>query len=276
MLKIVLAVIGVCGVALVASASQSLVTTEHDLQVNYILTPKRAERLPHPLGRDFDVAATGNIVIQAGGSLLELEADPDGLVAGRFSSAAPDSFVFDRGTTLLSIAGQYFGQLEDTGKFSAAVPLPTRNMRLAPSTTGGGVYLFGGPDLRSRRVYAISEEGKLAVIAEVLAPVVAVADSTDTIYIATAREIFRVTDKKVNLVIRVPVSTGAIVSLVVSPDNHILLFSTLNRVYAMRGLAAVAIVKNAGGALRLHGGTLYLWDAKRQLLLSFPEIENSL
>jgi hypothetical protein len=275
-LKIVLGVIVVSAVAWIASWGQSFVTTERELRVDYILTPKRVERLPHPLGSGFDVAATGNIVIQAGGSLLELEADPDGLVADRFSSSAPDNFTFDRGTTLLTITGQYFGQLDEAGKFSKAVPLPAQGMRLAPSTVGGAVYVFGGPSLTNRRVYAISAEGKLAVIAEVLAPVVAVADSSDAIYIATAREIFKVAEKSVNLVVRVPISTGVIHSLAVCPDNHLLFFSTRDRVYAMQGLAAIAIVKNVGGALRLHDGTLYLWDARRHLLLSFPEVEKNL
>jgi len=249
-----------------------------NIKVDYVITPKLAQRLPKPLSADFAVEMTGNVVIGAGGELFEAETGASGLTVDRLAKVAPDSFAFDRWTTLLGITGRYFGQLEDDGAFSRAIPLPVEGMRLSSSANGGGVYLFGGNEYTNRRVYAISEEGQIAVIAEMPTEILAVTDSKDGIFVATGRDILRITQTRgAERVIRLPEDVGACVSIAVSPNGRTLFFSTVDRVYAMRGTTAFAIVRNLGGSsLCFQGRALYIWNPTRAILIRVADVESAL
>lgn len=247
------------------------------VEVNYLLTPKRTASFAPPFGRDFDVAASGNIIIADSGSLLELEPDGQTLTAAKVNGdiPAPDSFALDDGEVLLTIAGDYFGQL-DEGEYSRAVPLPVKGMRLAPSANAGTVYLFGGEGVVSRRLYAMHRDGKFNVLVDLPEAVTAVADTQHAIYVATASEIYRVQGPVLQLVIRLPENTQPVVSLAASADDKLLYFASPRRVYALHGLAAISIVNDAGGMLRMRNGNLYLWDQARSLLVSLTGVETAL
>lgn len=247
------------------------------IQVDYILTPSRADQLPLPLGSSFGVTGEGNIVMRAGNMIIEMEVGPDGLAADRVqtSDAPPDSFAIDKGNTLLAISGQFFGQLEDSG-YTKAIPLPAVGMQLQSSSTPGAVYLFGGDERTSRRVYILYEDAKLDILAELPSPVVAVADNRQAIYVATVREIYRATLRNFHLVFRLPEDRAPIVSIAASPDDQVLYFATRDRVHALHGTAAMALVRDAGGKLQMQNGKLYLWDPNRRLLVSLSGLERAL
>jgi hypothetical protein len=247
------------------------------IEVSYILTPKRAAGLDPPFSRDFDVTSSGNIVIGASGSLLELEPDGSRLTADKVNgnAPAPESFALDGGEALLTIAGDYFGQL-DNGEYSRAVPLPVKGMRLAPSANAGTVYLFGGDGVVSRRLYAMHRDGQFSVLVDLPEPITAIADNQRSVYVATASDIYRVTAGVLQLVIRLPENTQPLVSLAASADDNILYFASPRRVYALHGFAAISIVNDAGGTLRILNQKLYLWDQSRSLLVSLTGMETAL
>ena len=168
------------------------------------------------------------------------------------SGPAPSSFALDE-SSILTVSELYLGQLEGGGATNA-VPLPAAGMRLAPSQLSGTVYLFGGTEATERRVYLVQEDGSL------------------TVYVATAREILRLRDGAVQLVIRLPDDDGPIVSLAALPDDETLVYSTADAVYAVHGLTALAIVTNAGGTLRSKGDALYLLDTRRPMLAKLTGI----
>jgi hypothetical protein len=58
----------------------------------------------------------------------------------------------------------------------------------------------------------------------------------------------------------------------VLPSDDLVLFSTRLRVYGLRDQAAVSIVNNGGGALRLRGERLYVLDSSRRLLFAVSPI----
>jgi len=245
------------------------------VEVNYILTPTRAGSLEVTLRPEFDVTSSENIIINSNDGLLELEPMSRGLTAEKLGSTAPDSFALDEGTTVLAISGQFFGQL-DAAEYSRAVPLPSRGMHLAPSTNAGTVYLFGGEGRSSHLLYAVHRDGQLTILAELTDSIIAAADTQHAVYIATNREIYRVRGNKLELLIRLPENIGQLISLAAAADDKVLYFSSESRVYALRGLAAISIVNNAGGVLRIRKGKLYFWDPARKLLVTLTGVEEAL
>ena len=247
--------------------------------VDYFITPDRAGDLPNPLGETFDVAPSGNVVIGANGELLILETDEGNLTVEKMGSSAPDSFAFDPNGVLLTIVGQYFGQVQADGPTNA-IPLPAAGMRLAPSSTPGKVLLFGGPGETANRLYALNDDGTMDFLVELPEPIVAASDSNDALYVATQSAIYRAGistltgQHDIELVMGLPEQAGQIRSLSAAPDDRALFFATNDRVYAVHGLAALAIVRNAGGLIRYHSEALFIWDLQRRLLvkLSIPDI----
>jgi hypothetical protein len=168
--------------------------------IEHILTPDRTRPLEGPLGSEFDVTRSGNILLRAGNDLLEIEPNSDGITVDKATTKSPDSFALD-GETLLTLKGRYFGQLEDAGP-SEALPLPQEKMRLARSNQNGLVYLFGGPGESAHRAYAIYDDGDMKIIADIPKDVVDVADSDQAIYVAGDHEIYRFDQAGSRLVIR--------------------------------------------------------------------------
>lgn len=281
----------VLGVLLIVGAWRGIVTWQwmkeeqqrieiralNGVQVNYILTPEVVDELPNALQPGFEVTSRGSVLMQSGKELVELEGNADDLTVDKVTGdlPAPDNFALDQDDVLLTISGQYFGQFED-GKYTEAVPLPSRGMRLMSSANPRTVYMVGPDGETSRRLYVYYEDGALDIVAQVPDPITAVADNKSAIYFSTQREIFRATKSSLDLVIRVTESDGPIVALAASPDDKLLYFSNGKRVYAMKGLTAIALVSNAGGNIRLRNGTLHLWDPNRKLLVALSKLEDAL
>jgi hypothetical protein len=237
------------------------------VDVEYVLTPGRAAALGHLSGRDFDVEPSGAVLMAGEEGLLEITATGDGVDVDRLAVEVPDSFALDGQGALLSIRGQYFGQLED-GRFSQAVPLPYPTMRLMGSSLAGAAYVIGGEDVSARRVYGYFADGTLQIECEIPDEVVAVADDSAAVYVASAHSLFRLTADRLDVVANLPDSLGEIVSLAVTPDDRLLFFSTDQTTFVMSGLAAVAIVQDLGGPIRFRNGRLYVWSPAREMLVA--------
>jgi hypothetical protein len=229
-------------------------------EVDQILAGAGAERA----GPDLDLAPNGNVVMRAGDSLVEIATGDHVAVDRLVERDAPERFTID-GDTLLGIRGRMLGTLEH-GKLTASVPLPVVGMQLASSTSPGTIYLFGGPPEVARRVYALRESGELDVLVELPLPIVAVADGSKAVYVATTDEVWRVRGERIELVTRVAAADAPITSIAVTPSERVLYLASRTQVLAMHGLAALPLVKRAGGELRWRLGSLWLWDPQRKLL----------
>lgn len=235
--------------------------------LEYVLTPERCAGLGGAPGNEFDVAPDQGIIVANQNGLLEIASSAEGIQADRLAEKAPDSFSLDGQGSVLSITGQYFGQLED-GQFSRAVPLPYSGMRLMGSSLPGVAYLIGGRETSSHRVYGFFSDGTLQIEAEVPEPVVAVADNQSAVYLATAHAIVRVTKDDIVPVFRTPDELGEITSLAVEPDDQALYFATAKETFVLSGLAAVALVQDLGGILRMRNDRLYVWSPDRQIMVA--------
>lgn len=235
--------------------------------LEYVLTPERCAGLGGPPGNEFDVAADQGIVLANENGLLEITSSADGIQADRLAEQTPNSFSLDGQGSILSVTGQYFGQLEN-GAFSRAVPLPYPNMRLMGSSVPGVAYLIGGQPPGPQRVYAFFADGTLQIEAEVPERVVAVADNQSAVYIATAHAIMRVTKDEIAPVFRTPAELGDITSVAVAADDQALYFATAKETFVLSGLAAVALVQDLGGILRMRNDRLYVWSPDRQIMVA--------
>ena len=237
--------------------------------VEHVMEPRDFARFGSPIARDFGVTPSGAIAFQAGGRLRVI----DKTRASRISEVvlaglAPDSFSLDPRGTMLTVAGGYFGMLNESGQIVPAIPLPYRDARLAPSVHEGATYLFGGSP-GHYRLYRFIDDGTFQVVLESEEPIVAAADNATTTFAATASAILRIEAHTPEVLFKTPADgfAGPIRSIAVTADG-IVLFATDAKVYALLGANALSIVNNAGGSLRLRDGVLYVLDPARRLLFS--------
>jgi hypothetical protein len=248
---------------------QSEIAAISTLKVQYVLDPTDSRWRAQPFAGDFDVTSSSTVVVRNGEHLYEIRT-PFG--EGVFSAVpvkgpAPDSFAVDNDDVLLTVAGGYFGMLGPEGEPVDAVPLPDQQMRLAHSMLNGVIYLYGGSGA-DYRLYSFAENGAFRILAQLDEPITAVADNQKSVYIATANSLFRLRDSHVSLLFKIPEGEieSPIVSVAAAPGDDLLFFSTRTKVYALRGAAALSIVNNSGGGLRLRGETLYVLDGTRGLV----------
>ena len=55
--------------------------------------------------------------------------------------------------------------------------------------------------------------------------------------------------------------------------NRVLLVATADAVFAMRGLVGVSITRGLGGIVRTRGGTLYVLDPARRVLVRITGLD---
>lgn len=265
----IVALIGAFREALVDSDA-SAVAVIGTVQVDHILGPRDFDALGGAIGPDLGISDTPAVVLMAGGLLRAVD-HLDSLqpqirevdVAGH----QPESFALDRNGAMLAVADGYFGVLNRDGRIVDGVPLPFSNMRLAPSSHMGAVYLFGGAQ-KDYRLYRFIDDGTLQILLETDEPIIAATDNGRSIYAATASTILHIKSGTPDVLFKAPADfAGHIRSLAITEDG-VVLFSTDAKVYALLGPNALSIVNNAGGILRVSNGSLYVLDRQRKILFS--------
>ena len=259
--------------------SRSQIAVIGTLSVDYIIDPTDARWRAAPFAEDFDVTSSSTIILKNGNYLYEagppFPGGPFSVI--RVNGASPDSFAVDTDDTLLTVAGGYFGMLDSSGTTVDAVPLPGEQMRLAHSALKGVIYLYGGAP-GDYRLYSFAENGAFRILLQVEQPIVSVADSRESVYVATATRIFRLRHDHAELLLDMAGvnAGGPLSSVAVTSEDDVVFFSAGARVYALRGAGALSIVNNSGGALRLRGETLYVLDAARSLVYALHPATSAL
>ena len=251
------------------------------LKVKYLLTKEFLDSLPNPVNENFDITSNETIIISCDSNLIAIHTGEDSTIADILIEKpnAPESFALDGDSIILTISGQFFGKLEEDNDSSIkAVPLPYKSMQLAPSVYPGSVYLFGGKEVLENRVYTFLDDGTFRIIVDLPDKITSVADNNlKQVYIATEKEIYRITPAKYELVIRFPEEMPPVISVGTLPDdNQLLFFSTKEKVYVLHGLSAIALIKNAGGIFHIRNNKLYLFDPDRHLLISVSGLKENL
>jgi hypothetical protein len=247
------------------------------LAVDYLLTPSDMARLGRSLDADFAVLPSGHLLLGAGADLYSLSTgDSPTLQLLALRGPHPQSLTADQDGTLLTVADGFFGMVNAEGEALDAVPLPLPSMRLVASAAPGVVYLFGGEG-SDFRVYRFAETGEFQILLQTDETIVGVADTAGTVYVATPTRILRVdaAGPAVLLTGGTAELDGGILSLAATSDGGVL-FSTCSRIYALQGGAALSVVNDSGGSLRLRGETLYVLDPVRRLLYGLRPVTGRL
>jgi len=276
-LRIIMAMIfiaaGYIGIRAVYYAHQERKQAELDilstLSITYVIEPSDRRWQAARFANDFDLTTLNGLVVQNGDHLFEVP-QPFGqrvVMPVKIDGPAPESFAVDHDGTLLTIAGGYFGMLGEDGKTVDAVPLPKGDMHLAHSEAQGVIYLYGGEN-SDYRLYSFSENGSFRILLQTEEPITAVADNMNSIYVVTSDKILRIRENHITPVLRIDESDlgGPILSVAPSSADDVVFFSTSRQVFALYGGAAVSIINNSGGALRLREEWLYVLDPERSML----------
>jgi hypothetical protein len=225
------------------------------LRSEVLLDPETLRALP-PLDADFDVASDGSVLFASGGRLYETMPD-SGATVELPLPAKLQSFAFDRGGALLTVSEGFLGRVDAEGRIVSGVPLPEGEARLSPSLHPGATYLIAAYREGSR-LYRFLDDGSYQALLESDQPLIAAADDRDHVYAATGGMIVRLADPKPIVVFKVPdgAAWGPIRSLTAGEDG-LLLFSTRDKIFALRDGVALSIVNDSGGALRMRDGRAY-------------------
>ena len=281
----VLLAVGALAAIVIAGLSDALeerqataLTAVGGARVEQVLGPRDFERFTKFISADFGVAPDGAVVFLADRGLRVADPRRAPIVDDiQLAASAPDSFALDVDGTMLTVANGYFGMLDQNGELLRSIPLPYGTARLAPSVHEGAAYMFGGgPD--SYRLYRFIDDGTLQILLDSELPIVAAADSEESVYAATPWTIVRVSNDTAAVVfsLREGDPAGPIRSIAATEDG-LVLFSTDNKVFALLGgNTALSIVNDAGGAIRVRNGKLYLLDPYRRLLASVSPASKAL
>ena len=248
---------------------QTAVAVIGTAQVDQILAPRQFDKFGGVIGSDFGVTGTPAIALSVGGVLRVV----DDLAAARprtrdvnITGSQPSSLALDPDGTMLAIADGYLGVLNQNGEIVHGLPLPYADMRLAPSSLEGFTYLFGGVG-DDFRLYRFVADGTLQIVLKSDEPIVAAADGPDGIYAATASTIMRVKAGRPEILFKAPDEdfAGPIRSIAIGDDGAVF-FATDTKVYVLLGPNALSIVNDAGGAIRVRDGALYVLDPQSKIL----------
>jgi len=250
------------------------ISTISGLHVDYLALPREAARLGY-LGQELDVTTSGLAIVRVGNYVAK--AGPDTTLESLgVDGSQIASFALDSDDNLLTVSDGYFGRLDDSGQSLHAVPLPYDDARLAHSVRPNSVYLYGGA-ASDYRLYHFLDNGTFELVLKSEEPIVAVADTTSNVYAATVDRVFSLTPSGPECVFSIPDGTdwGNIVSIAASSGGP-LFVSTSSTVYAVKGLVAISIINDSGGALQLRGDRLYVLDQVRQLLYTVEPASSAL
>lgn len=243
------------------------------LRSDVLLDPETLRALS-PLDADFDIAGDGSVLFASGGRVYEAMAD-SGAPEALPLPAKLQSFAFDRSGALLTVSDGFLGRVDAQGRIVSGVPLPEGDARLSPSLRPGATYLIAAYREGSR-LYRFLEDGSFQVLLESDRPLVAAADDRDHIYAATARIIVRLADPKPVVIFKAPDDAWGPIRSLAAGENGLLLFSTPDKVFALRDGVALSIVNDSGGALRVRDGRAYVLDAQRHLLYLLTPISSTM
>lgn len=234
--------------------------------VETLAWPVDFQRAGGDIAPDFGAAEGPGVAMRVGAQVLTASSEAPALRPVRISGDPPSSLALDRSGDMLGVAGGYLGALDETDRFSQALPLPYPEMRVAASSDPGVLFLFGGRD-GDFRLYGLLDDGRIQVLLQSNQPLVGAAGGRAAVYAATATAILEVEAGRPTVLFRTPPDfAGPITSLAVGRDG-LVFFATAARVYALLGPNAVSIVNDAGGSIRTAGSALYVLDPNRRLLV---------
>lgn len=274
--------------------SESKIEALTNLNVNYFLLPEDFRKIPG-LSKfentkkekiNFTIGTDGTIALFAPQEIVNLKVKEERLKiesvsVPEFKKAS--SFLIQKNGTVLAIKGQYLYYLSKK-KSRKPVRLPSSNMNLSRSNAGA-VFVFGGNSAHSKRVYKLNSRNRLRFLGSLPDKVTAVTGYSRNVYASTASGLYKISRRNVSKIVKFTDNDNPsrysnvidkITSIACASDGSYLYFATKNTVYAFKDWSGIALVKEIGGELCTVNDDLFIWDSKRSLLVSIPDLSNTL
>lgn len=247
------------------------VTVLEGVEVKLLLSSGEARQLGGKMFGAYEVSERGHLLLGIEGrdgrnlvvadiGVRLLDDDDSGL----------ETFCRLRGGALIAICDGQLARYEDGGLLRE-VDLPAPGMRLAPSCRRGAFFLFGGGNDHARSVYRILRGRRYEKLLETPEAVTALTEMGGRLYVAMGTKVFGVSRQgPVSVVYDPPAGAGTILALAGDPTTRTLFMATADGVTALRAGRAITLLAGCGGELRLSGGSLYVLDSRRGLLIQVP------
>jgi len=249
------------------------VTVLEGIEVTLLLSSAEARQLGGKLFGAFEVSEQGHLLLgiegQNGRNLVVADV---GLRLLEDDDLGLETFRRLPGGALIAICDRQLARYENGG-LVREVDIPAAGMQLAPSSHRDEFYLFGGGDDRARVVYRVLHGRRYEKLLETPEAVTALAEVGGRLYLALGAKVLGVSRQgPVSVVYDPPAGAGTILALAGDPATRTLFMATADGVTALRGGRAITLLAGCGGALRLSGGSLYVLDSRRGLVIRVPGV----
>jgi hypothetical protein len=249
------------------------VTVLEGVEVKLLLSSAEARQLGGKLFDAFEVSERGHLLLGIEGSAgRNLVVADVGLRLLEDDDLGLETFRRLPGGALIAICDRQLARYENGG-LVREVDLPAAGMRLAPSGNRDEFYVFGGGDDSARVVYRVLRGRRCEKLLETPEAVTALTEMGGRLYVALGTKVLGVSRRgPVSVVYDPPIAAGTILALVGDPATRTLFMATADGVTALRGGRAITLLAGCGGALRLSGGSLYVLDSRRGLVIRVPGV----
>ncbi|MBN2132491.1 MAG: hypothetical protein JW741_23515 [Sedimentisphaerales bacterium] len=168
---------------------------------------------------------------------------------------------------LLVVSGRKLGYYAG-GRFHPRVDLPENGMRLAVGTKQ--IYVYGDGGDRATSLYVVEPQRGHAKLCAVPHPIGAASVAGDTLYFATANDLYRlVPGGEINLICHL---TGPAITSVAATDDETAYFIAGRTLYVWQ-LGKVAMIgEGVGDKACWQSGTLYILDTEKQSLIKLENL----
>ncbi|MEE8574253.1 MAG: hypothetical protein V3T30_02475 [Thermodesulfobacteriota bacterium] len=237
----------------------TLVTTvSAEPKASLLLSPAYISKAGVELNGAFDLSPGGQIVLGTKDNLLDLRAKKKLL---NTSNNKIDSFALTGDGALITISNGKLGFVKN-GKIEERVTLPNEVMKVVKGFKNQ-LLLFGGSD-----IYIYSKGGKYQKLASVKEQITAATAAGDTIYFSAGSTIYSITNTGGSLVPVLVLSRGTVISsLGYESASKTLYFTSNKALYALSDSGLSLLGKNAGGEIKVQGGSVYILSPERGQLV---------
>jgi hypothetical protein len=244
-----------------------------------VLAPEALHPYRDRLGADLAVTAAGRPLLLLDDDVIELTGRSDDAIdAAKVSSGVKARhFAVDQTGAVWVATDEALGRIEPGGFRSViALPMQWGDARLVVSDRQRTIFVYGGahgPNEMRGGIVAVRANGDTEFLVESPElPIVAVAATPRGLVVATAHDILYLEQHDLHLVTRTN-GDAKIVSVAYSAPSNTLFYSTAGAVYAMKGLAGVAIAQGLGGELAYARGSLYVLDRVKAALVRLDGVD---
>jgi hypothetical protein len=240
-----------------------------DVELAAVVTADEVKRLGWDLQGDFQVSPEGFILLQSGGTIINVAGAEPILTQPR---ADLKSFCAV-GEGVVAVCGSWLcGYNPENGTLEPAVQLPSDRMLLASAGRADSFYLHENT-ATGGDIYLFTAGGSCTKLVHTEKPILAVAGQDERLFFSVWSKIFTWKQGEAAVLILDlgqglgTAATAPITSLAVDPKTGLLFFSSGEGIYALFEGNPVLLLAGCSGDLQFSRGRLFVKDRRQAAIL---------